>query len=819
MRYQALKDIRNGEGQITPELQRKVGAITDAIAKTKPQSVQRKRLLVQLAKEVDMNSKHSTTSNLVSVWKAGLLSGVKTTQGNIISNTTFGALQHASTPISVAVDRGLSLVTGKRSITGTQKGLASGTKEGVGHGLHTLKTGEDIRNIGDKYEGRRGINFKNPIVQKVVGNSAQKVFDFMGAQDQPFYYAQLKNSLYDLAKADGINKGLKGKALSAHMDNIAQNPSEVVLQRATDEANKAVLGYDTIGFKIVRGAHNAIDHFDGASPAGKSIAHAAMDVLAPFVRVPTAFLARTIDYTPLGVGKEVFSQIANKQFDQRSLSKALGEGITGTGLIAAGIELSKHGQLSGNYPDNPKEQQRWKAQGIQPNSVKFGNTWVSLNYLGPVGLLFGAGKMMNDSTKDGGGNSEAVGSALAGFGQTLLGQSFLQGFSGFTNAVTDPTQGAKKYINSQAGSLVPSIVNDIGTATDGAQRQADNAIQSIAARIPGVRKNLNAKQDVYGNQLSQNSTGLNNLSGLKPSDQRHNSVLDEVGRLHDVDPNNADLQVTPTQVNKKISVEGADVRLTDKQRYDLQKQVGQTVQAQWSKLIATPEYQALSDIDKAQALTKLKTDAQGYATRNYVVSNNLGTYNKQASAGIDAVGNNDPNLARYTTSGSNPTSKTASPADKYKAALDNFNKNQKTMSDVQKYGAQQTLAKLKVQKDYSNDVISLYGLSKAKLNAYLSTATPGVDKQALYSQLQKYDQALVNAGLATTAKFKYGLATKGKSGGKKRSGGGKAKKGKLVHYANILKAKPVNLKANKVVGKRTPTYKKSKLKIAPVKKA
>jgi len=77
--------------------------------------------------------------------------------------------------------------------------------------------------------------------------------------------------------------------------------------------------------------------------------------------------------------------------------KAIGEGVTGTGVIALGMALTQHNLLSGDYPKNDaKEAARWKAEGITPNSVKMGGKWINLNYFGPVGLLFNAGRQLEN---------------------------------------------------------------------------------------------------------------------------------------------------------------------------------------------------------------------------------------------------------------------------------------------------------------------------------------------------------------------------------------------------------------------------------------
>jgi gas vesicle protein len=627
--YKGISDLKKGGAKVTPELETTLKNQSDAIKNATDQAT-KERATAQFHKTVADNLPKSALNGAISVWKAGLLSGVKTQGGNFASNATFAGLKAVSNPVSALVDKGLSLATGQRTKTATLRGLPSGAKQGVGTGIDTLRTGIDARNItGNKYEVHGELNFKNPVIQKVFGNPSNLVFRGMNAADQPFYYAALKNNLYDIVKADGINKGLSGPSLAEHVTNMVANPTTNMAETAKLAAEKAVLGQDN---KLA------------SSITALTQAHPIAQTLVPFVKVPTNFLSRTLDYSPVGAVKAMAQSLNSLRkgqgIDQRALSEALGEATTGTALIYLGAELANHNLLSGAYPStDPKEAARWKAEGIQPNSIKVGNTWVSMNYLGPGGLLFGAGKDYHDAAVKG---DNATVASIAGAGKNLTGQSFLTGFSGFTNALTDPQRNAPSYIDSQAGSVVPAWLNDIAGSTDSKQREVNGPVDAMKARLPGARNRLPVKLDTYGNPLSQRTDPLNLLANpLRPSNVKTNPVIGEVSRLHNADTNNPDLQVTPLPVKKVVSIEGKQVKLSDAQRHDFQQKSGQYLQQKWGELIKTPEYQALSDAEKAAALTRLKTAASTYATRDFVTTSNLGVYNKPLTKTVLGVANND----------------------------------------------------------------------------------------------------------------------------------------------------------------------------------
>lgn len=804
--FSGQRALKQAGVEVTPDLQGKLRAAADDVAKAAPGN--KDRAIAKMQKLVQDSTPAGKLDNLVGTWKAGLLSGVKTQGGNFLSNATFGTLKSASDPLAAGIDKVLSAFTKKRTIGLTGKGIMSGTKEGFQKGFNTLKTGIDERNVSasGKYEQHAEINFKNKAVQAVFGKPANLVFRSMNAADQPFYYAALKNSLHDQAKADGLTKGLKGQQLRDHIDNTVQNPNGQLMQRAVDDANKSVLGFDTIASKAVSGIHQAIENMKGVSSQGKSIANAVVNVLAPFTKVPSAFLTRAIDFTPLGVGKEAFSQIFNKKFDQRGLSKAIAEGATGTGLIAMGMALSNSGQLSGDYPSDPKEQARWKAEGITQNSVKLGGKWYSMNYLGPVGLLFGIGNNMVKSAQGGAGVPEQVGKGIAGLGSGLLNQSFVQGLTGFTDAIKDPARNLSTFVNSQAASIIPSWLNDIANATDTYQRQASNPGEAIQGRIPGLREGLTPKFDAFGNDLTQpTGSGFETaVNPLKPSNNIDNTILSETNRLKDT--GNA---VFPTP-SKAIGTGNNKLALTVPQQSERQKLVGNMLSPLWGKIIASPDYQKMDDAHKANALQSALTDVNTAADRTILSKYKPEALNGQAKGRVINVLDNSITAQDYLKT---KTTSQKSSADKYKAAQDKYLKDKTSgkLSDIQDYKAQQNLKKEAITSKYPADVVQFYGLSKSQQNAFFASNKDAATK--LYNQAKQMESELISSGIVQSSKFKAPVGTRVPRGrktastgsGKKVSSGGKYNYSKGLSSIRAPKGTLRNL-----LGKSTIKLKKIK---------
>jgi hypothetical protein len=754
LKNMAFRDLRNAKVEITPAIKAEIEGHIKAI-KALPDGEAKNFATAVMQKAVSKYLPQDKIGQAVSVWKAGLLSGVKTQGGNFESNATFAGLKKGSDVVATGVDKLLSLKTGQRTKTFTLKGIGAGAKEGVKKGAITMKTGIDMRNI-DKYEQHAELNFGNKWMNRLIAKPSNLVFRGMSAADQPFWYAGLKNSLYDQAKADGINLGLKGKELTAHMEKLVQNPTEKMAAVAEKEANKSTLAYDTMGFKAISFIHRGIDSFTAASPSERAAAHAVVNVLAPFTKVPTAFLSRTVDFTPLGPIKELWSQIGHKQFDQRQLSQAIGEGVTGTGMVAIGMALSRQRMLSGDYPKNDaKEQARWRTEHITANSVKLGGTWVSLNYMGPIGLLFNAGNQMVQAEKSGGGAYEKAGAALAGLGQGLLGQSFLQGFSGFSDAIKDPEQNLSKWIYSQAGSVVPNIVNDARNLTDNMQRQVNSAGDAIINKLPGFSKNLPAKVGAFGEDLPNNSSGFSSLNPLKPSDSVDSPLLSELNRLGTTGKENAVFPVADKNLGSGTDL----VKLTPAQVTQRQKLVGEQIKPLWEQITTSPGYAKLDDGHKAQALKNALTDVNSAVTRTMQAQIAPALNTKPATGNTALIlDGHTPSAESYVNkalaSGSGTSGQT--PAQKYLTNLTNY-KNAKaagTLTGPKLYATEQSLAKEAITSKYSQDVLDFYSMSKTEAAAYF--ASNPEQAKSLYAQAQALDRQLGGT------KYKYGLDPKPK---------------------------------------------------------
>lgn len=785
VRYQAIKTFKKAGVELTKQDEHRLGQLIDEVRKTRPNTEARDMALHNVVDFVDKRIPTSVGHKLVNFWRAGLLTSPVTTAGNILGNASEAATRNFwVNPTAAATDKFFSLFTGKRTKT-LAGGQTSGGLKGVKKGATYMKTGFDARRQPNlKLDAPRRVNYKNKYIDAYVNG----VYRWMGAQDQPFYYAAEKQAIRDLATADAKNMGLKGQAAKDYITKAENNPEwkPQTFKSSSNQENAAkyaVYQNETLLGHMAGGLKRYADQHSGV---GGAIAN----FLLPFSQVPASVAMRIVDRTPLGIAKEVVSQIKNKSFDQRAMSEAVANGTFALPVFAAGVALAKSGLITGAYPSDPKERELWKSEGKQEYSVKVGNRWYSLNYMQPFGTLLAIGGQFQKDMADGKSASEAWNKVGATALNSVESQSFLQGINGILSAVNDPNRSAAQYTKSTASSIVPNFIRTAARALDPSQRDTNNIGDAIKGAIPGVRQTLPQKLDMYGKPLKGYDNFWNQMfNPLRPDLIRNGKdpVTNELRRLQD-----GGNGIIPTQYNKS-SITGK--RLTDNQVRQLNAAVNPHVYDAWKKIIAKPGYKSLSDENKQAVLEDAKRAVSAaykdiFARSSGIIdatspSKNLSSDAKKIINGgmpdfISGVSSKSshgisidikPNLPqaykstlqRYEGMSSDQRDKifaTQNDAE-YKYNLAKFMNDQSSMTPAQKIRAQNTLAKERVGSVYPKNVRDLYSLSKSDLYSYLTTFEKGVDKNKIGKQLIAYDKSLANNGLISSTKFKNGIAPYG----------------------------------------------------------
>ena len=531
---------------------------------------------------------------LITTWKAGLLTGIKTSGLNIFSNAAHSVTETVKDIPASAIDKAASYFTGKRTVTPNIKGLRKGTIEGAGNGLEYLKTGYSERDIGVKLDYVKANMGKGPLA-KALQAYTDTVFRTLGAEDQPFYYAAKLRSMYEQAKVSAINLKLKGKKAQAHVDNLIQNPTENMIKLASMDAETAVYINKTRLGDIARGIQKL--------PGG--------EVVVPFGRTPSAVAMQIVNYSPVGAVKTIIANAGKGRFDQRAFSKGLGRSITGTAAMVIGVALYDNGLIALDRPKTEKERKLWELEGRIPNSVKIGDKWRTVQSFGPAGNLLVIGGHFRRAFQETGSPTAAMTEALGGSAKTFTEQTFMRGVSDFAELVTDPERSATFVAGGMVSSIIPTIVSDVARATDTKERKASTIQERVKKRIPGARQTLEPSVNVLGEERGPTANPLElMIDPTRPSKEISTPVIDELRRLWD-----QGWEVSPNQLGTR---DGYDV-LTPEENTELWKRAGSLTKDGLSQLIENENYDKLPDDIKADAITQIVSGTQKAAKIEMVV--------------------------------------------------------------------------------------------------------------------------------------------------------------------------------------------------------
>lgn len=579
----------------------------------------------KLAQYVAKLKESSTAEKLGTGIKAGYLASAKTIMRNDIGNAAIGGVEYLATrPLAVATDYISSIAKsaasfGKvkpheyREIANTLNmgGLARGAKgirDGIAQATELLRTGVDQGRM-DKFEVGE-TTFANPVLDKTV----HFVFNFMEANDKPFFGFALQSSLYGRARLMGIREGLRGAKLSARTNELLKAPTDEMMMGAMSDAEYVTFKNSTALSDAAAGLRTSIRQKSANAPAGRKLGYSAMslglDLTIPFTKVASAIANASIDYSPAGFAKALITAADRDPKVQAQLSQQLSRATLGTGLLMLGYAMQGNGTI--NTSSSSADRSLADVENKGQNSILLGGKWRSITFLGPLAipLLTGASlRAFSESKKDAGLGSKAA-VALGSIGKTMTEQSYLQSLSNVIEALNDP---AGKGVNAVAGMIpIPAIVGQTATALDPVQRQGEGLLQRVQSRTPILSRSLQPRLNQFGDTAKKTSGGLGGAaeSFLDISNSRTDAsspITKEMERL--------DVTLPSFGRNIKLPHSKAPVRRSAEEYNAVLSEFGPIKRQMVESLIASPDYQNATDADKKTALERVLAHVQTTGNR------------------------------------------------------------------------------------------------------------------------------------------------------------------------------------------------------------
>jgi hypothetical protein len=335
---------------------------------------------------------------------------------------------------------------------------------------------------------------------KIIDAYVNTVFRTLGAEDKIFRTYAYKRSILEQAK-------LRAKSEGRSKKDLEENPTAEMVSQALLDAEVSTFNNQNAAASGVEWARSH------SGPVGK----VAVDLIIPFKRTPANIMARLLESTPLGLGKaggQLIKAAINKKMsfeEQHKFSQTIGRSVTGSSLIVLGAMLAAKGLATGLFDDDRGDREVQKAAGRSPMAVRIGNAWHQVGAFSPIGNLIAIGAALyrehNRPPKEGEEPRNVAAAALPVVAKSVLEQPMLKGVSSAVDAIKEPGSSGKTFLGRTAGSVVPTIVSDIGAAMDGTRRNdREGIISRVQGRVPILRRRLPEDVDAFGRPLESRRT-------------------------------------------------------------------------------------------------------------------------------------------------------------------------------------------------------------------------------------------------------------------------------------------------------------------------
>lgn len=282
----------------------------------------------------------------------------------------------------------------------------------------------------------------------------------------------------------------------------------------------------------------------------------------PFVNTGTQLFKQGVEYSPLGL-----ATLAGNPAKLEQLTKA----AIGTATAIAIASLAEDDRITWAEPTDTEQKNAFRAAGMQPYSVKIGDTWVQYSKLPPVlawnFALVAAVKDSNANQKIDDSTADKILSIASKYLTFFTDQSYMKQVGSIVNASKGDEFALTNFATSFPQQLIPfrSLMSWIERAVDPVQRQADpdasdleRSLQTMMAQIPGLATMVPPRMGPDGQPVENQNRFLNALSPIKMTNENpegaktYQDILSAVRTNQEETRAAADLRARATKADLEI---------------------------------------------------------------------------------------------------------------------------------------------------------------------------------------------------------------------------------------------------------------------------
>ena len=622
----------------------------DKLKDLDPDSMEYKTAMADLGRQVNAQLPSKFSEKLTTLLMDNMLGNFRTlitrnAGGNIGLNAVEQLLQR---PLAALIDMGLAKKTGKRTQVGLTKDGIVNYLKGFGKGLK--EEAIDFKN--NLHTSRSGeVTFEDAIAKNrhvfKEGGLLDRFYDKLikhglSVGDRPFYEAVYKQTLGDYQRLR--ERGQMGEFIQGLSDEEFNMYAEAA---AKMNALAAVYQQDSTLASALLGFKNSIGDLSRGLVGVDVLSQFSM----PFVKTPANVIERAIDYSPLGIIRNIArtrGEIKNDNFDQNRFANETSRNILGTAMMAGGAALANAGGMGGAFSEDKDEKKAQKDAGMieygmnVPDWVPaLGGMQMDIGWVPVVGSNMVASAAATDAFKNGEGNALGnVAKGLLAGGKAQLDQSMFQGmqrlFGGSGSYDSDKNLFANMtdVFSSGLGQFVPSLLRQIGQVSDEYQRDLSNSnpdasflfmdnydLNSLANNLPVLRNlALAPKVDSQGELLEENqgrNVGMKILEDMilpgKISKVEFSALNNEANLIKDA--TNLSDAYMPTATRSLVDTD--EHTLTNKEWADFEQKYYQEMTDIGTQIIKSDFYKESDYTEKNRLLKQAYDGIKSGASNEY----------------------------------------------------------------------------------------------------------------------------------------------------------------------------------------------------------
>ena len=469
----------------------------------------------------------NTWDMFLEAWINGLLSGPVTHVRNVVGNML--AIMQSLPERWLAGKMGSEVADGEAAAM--LYGLYAGWTDALRLAWKTLKTGESSDIMGKidvphKSISAHSLNISGPVGNAVdlLGEVIRTPSRFLMAEDEFFKAVSYRMELHSQAYRQAVRDGLQGESLTGRIAEILKDPPENIQMAAIDAAR-----YNTFT--------------DEAGPIARSLMGLrnelpALALIVPFIRTPSNIFRYTLSRTPLAPLLKSFREDIKSGGERRDL--ALARLTMGSMIMAVVTGLAYAGKITGGGPQKKELRDSLLREGWQPYSFKIGDTYYQYGGLDPLGAIIGLGadfseigRELSDQQVD-----QVALMLAASASRVFLNKTYLQGLANAVDAIANPEQHGRTFMQNFARSLVPATglmatvtrnvdphMRETRAGRESALAGLQTIINELKGRVPGYSDTLPPRRDLWGEPVPvQEALGPNWLSPVYVSKRKRSPI-------------------------------------------------------------------------------------------------------------------------------------------------------------------------------------------------------------------------------------------------------------------------------------------------------